>query len=101
MERTGAVEITSGTTAQRPSSPAAGMMRYNTDNAQFEGYSSAWGGFGGASGASGNAVFYENDTNVSASYSITSGKNAMSAGPITINNGVTVTVPSGSVWTVV
>ena len=98
---TGAVEITSGTTAQRPSSPAAGMMRYNTDNAQFEGYSSAWGGFGGASGASGNAVFYENDTNVSASYSITSGKNAMSAGPITINNGVTVTVPSGSVWTVV
>ena len=33
---TGAVEITSGTTAQRPSSPAAGMMRYNTDNAQFE-----------------------------------------------------------------
>ena len=55
----------------------------------------------GASGASGNAVFYENDTNVSASYSITSGKNAMSAGPITINNGVTVTVPSGSVWTVV
>ena len=98
---TGAVEITSGTTAQRPSSPAAGMMRYNTDNAQFDGYSSAWGGFGGASGASGNAVFYENDTNVSASYSITSGKNAMSAGPITINNGVTVTVPSGSVWTVV
>ena len=57
---TGAVEITSGTTAQRPSSPAVGMMRYNTDNAQFEGYSSAW-VLGGASGVSGNAVFYEND----------------------------------------
>ena len=98
---TTALKVPTGTTAQRPSSPAAGMMRYNTDNAQFEGYSSAWGGFGGASGASGNAVFYENDTNVSSSYSITSGKNAMSAGPITINNGVTVTVPSGSVWTVV
>ena len=52
-------------------------------------------------GATGNPVFYENDTNVTASYTITSGKNAMSAGPITVNNGVTVTIPNGSTWTVV
>ena len=45
--------------------------------------------------------FYENDTNVTASYSITSGKNAMSAGPITLNANIIVTIPSGSVWTVV
>jgi hypothetical protein len=53
-----------------------------------------------AAGAAGG-VFYENNTNVTADYTITSGKNAMSAGPITIDSGVTVTVPSGSTWTVV
>jgi hypothetical protein len=31
----------------------------------------------------------------------TTGKNAMTAGPITVASGVTVTVPSGSSWTVV
>jgi hypothetical protein len=46
-------------------------------------------------------VFYENSTTVSADYTITSGKNAVSAGPITIASGVTVTVPSGSRWAVV
>ena len=46
-------------------------------------------------------VFYENSTTVTLDYTITSGKNAMSAGPITIGSGVTVTVPSGSTWTVV
>ena len=45
--------------------------------------------------------FYENSINVSADYTITTGKNAMSAGPITINTGITVTVPSGSTWTIV
>lgn len=48
-----------------------------------------------------NGIFYENDQNVIADYTISSGKNAMSAGPITIANGITVTVPSGSVWTIV
>jgi hypothetical protein len=43
----------------------------------------------------------ENDTTIAANYTITTGKNAMSAGPITVNSGVTVTVPTGSVWTVV
>ena len=95
------IQIPSGTSAERPGTPTAGMIRYNSENQQFEGYAAAWGGFGGAAGASGNAVFYENDTNVTASYQITSGKNAMSAGPITLDAGVIVTIPSGSVWTVV
>ena len=56
---------------------------------------------GGASGASGNQVFYENDIEVTASYTITSNKNAVTAGPITVQSGVTVTVPSGSSWTIV
>ena len=55
---------------------------------------------GGASGGGANQVFYENDQTVTANYTITTGKNAMSTGPITVNSGVTVTVPSGSVWVV-
>ena len=52
-------------------------------------------------GASTNTVFFENDTAVGVGYSITSGKNAMSAGPISINAGIAVTVPSGCSWTIV
>jgi hypothetical protein len=59
------------------------------------------GGGGGATGFGTNKVFYENDTIVTDSYSITAGKNAMSAGPIQIAIGATVTIPSGSVWTIV
>jgi len=99
---TGYVDIPAGTTAQRPGSPNTGMLRFNTNYARYEGYDgSSWGQLGGAGGSGGNAVFYENDTNVTTSHTITTNKNAMSAGPITINNSVTVTVPNGSVWTVV
>jgi len=46
-------------------------------------------------------VFYENDVAVSVNYTITTSKNAMTAGPIDIESGVTVTIPSGSVWSIV
>ena len=59
------------------------------------------GGAGGAGGAGTDKVFYENDITVAASYSISIGKNAMSAGPITLGGSVVVTIPNGSVWTVV
>ena len=52
-------------------------------------------------GASTNTVFFENDNSVDVSYTISSGKNAMAAGPIAIKSGVTVTVPSGSFLTIV
>jgi hypothetical protein len=55
----------------------------------------------GATGGGNDAVFYENDTIISTNYTINTNKNAGSFGPVTINNGVTVTVPSGSVWVVV
>ncbi len=42
-----------------------------------------------------------NSKNVSTSYTIPSGSNAMSAGPVTVDSGITVTVPSGSRWVVV
>lgn len=55
----------------------------------------------GATGGGSDQIFYENGQNVTADYTITNGKNAMSAGPITINSGVTVTVGSGETYTVV
>ena len=61
----------------------------------------AGGSGGGAVGAGTDKVFYENDIGVAQSYTITSGKNAMSAGPITLGGSVVVTIPNGSVWTVV
>ena len=52
-------------------------------------------------GASTNTVFFENDKLVEVGYQITSTKNAMSAGPISISAGIAVTVPSGCSWTIV
>ena len=55
----------------------------------------------GGGGTVADDCIYENSQTISTNYSITSGKNAMSAGPITVASGVTVTVTSGSTWTVV
>lgn len=55
---------------------------------------------GGARGTGSDDVFYENGQTVNASYTISTNKNAMSTGPITIASGVSVTVPSGSRWVV-
>ena len=46
---TGSLDLPAGTTAQRPSSPNSGMIRYNSELSQFEGYGSAWGAIGGSS----------------------------------------------------
>jgi hypothetical protein len=101
LEGTGAVDIPVGTTAQRPTA-SQGMLRYNTTTSSFEGYDgSAWGSIGGgASGGGTDTVFYENTMTVTTNYSLPSGSSASSVGPITINSGITVTVPSGSNWVV-
>ena len=52
-----------------------------------------------ATAFSGGAI-YENADDIAANYSITAGKNAMSVGPITIADSVTVTVPSGQRWVI-
>jgi hypothetical protein len=44
---------------------------------------------------------YENLQTITANYVITTGSNAMSAGPITIADGVSVTISDGSFWTIV
>jgi hypothetical protein len=101
---TGSAVMPSGTTAQRNGSPNAGNLRFNTTDTSFEGYDgSAWGAIGGGGGASGggsDAIFYENGQTITTSYSITASTNAMSTGPLTVNSGVSVTVPSGSRWVV-
>ena len=55
----------------------------------------------GATGGGSDQIFYENGQTVTTNYTITNGKNAMSAGPITINSGVTVTVGAGETLTIV
>lgn len=99
---TGSAAIPAGTTAQRDVSPSAGFLRFNSTDTSFEGYNgSGWGSIGGgASGGGSDAIFYENGQTVTADYTITSATNAMSTGPLTINSGISVTVPSGSRWVV-
>jgi hypothetical protein len=62
---------------------------------------SAWVSVPGAVGGEGNKPFLEHDNTVTADYTVTTGRNVISAGPITVDSGATVTLPSGSVWVVV
>lgn len=98
----GYVRIPVGTTAERPSPGVTGYVRYNTTNNQFEGFGSGWGALGGgATGSGGDRVFVETSQNVTASYTLSSGYNAVTAGPVTIATGVVVTIPSGANWVIV
>lgn len=93
----GAAFMPSGTTAERPVSPATGYQRFNTTLGKPEVYNgSTWGSMGGgATGGGADAVFQENSTTVTTSYTLSTGKNAMVVGALTLNSGVTVTVPTG------
>lgn len=143
---TGAVQLSSGTTGQRPTG-AAGKLRFNTTTTEFEGYNgTAWASVGGsaisndtstatnlyplfAAATSGTASsvytsnaqylfkpstgelsvkaprasngIVVNSATISENYTIATGDNGMSAGPVAVNSGVTVTVSSGSTWVVV
>ena len=95
------VKLPIGTTAQRPGSPLGGMIRYNSDTDRFEGYTTTWGSIGGgATGGGTDEVIQENELIVTTNYTLSTGYNAMSVGPITINSGVTVTIPSGQRWVI-
>ena len=94
---TGALQLPSGTLAQRPTG-VAGKIRFNTSTPGFEGYNGTnWGSIGGAQ-ASG--AVYENKQVIASNYTMSTGYSGESVGPITINSGVTVTIPSGSRWVV-
>ena len=96
---TSAIKLPVGTVAERPT-PAAGMLRFNDDTDVFEGYNgTAWGSIGGGSNITAYGL-WENASVISANYTIGTSNNATSSGPITINSGITVTVPTGSRWVV-
>jgi hypothetical protein len=105
VDKTGpfaSAEIPAGDESQRDVSPDAGYFRFNTDINKFEGYNGTnWGSVGGgATGGGSDEVFIENDQIVTANYTIPTGRNAMSTGPIEIADGVEVTVSSGSTWVI-
>jgi len=100
---TGVVFLPAGTTAQRPTLDANTRgIRYNTDLLTFEGWDgTSWTGVGGgATGGGADKVFVLNEQVVTTDYTIPTGQNAHSAGTITIDTGVTVTIPDGSQWVI-
>ena len=97
---TSAFRLPVGTTAQRPGSPAAGDIRFNSTTTEAEIFNgsifTAVGGGAGATGGGNDQWVFENDQNVTQNYEITANKHAHSVSP-TINSGVTITVPSGAI----
>ena len=95
---TGSLTLPVGTTTERPSSPAEGMIRRNTTDSAFEGYTgTAWAPLGGgAVGGGSDAWVVETDQTVTTSYELSSGKHGTTVSP-TINSGATITVPSGAI----
>jgi hypothetical protein len=97
---TGSLATPTGTTGQR----AGTGIRYNTTLSRYEGYdinASAWSTIGGgATGGGANQAFYENDQNITASYTIGATKNAMTTGPITITHIEVTGAISGTTLTV-
>ena len=99
---TDAVTVPKGSVAQRGGG-VAGKFRYNTDVNKFEGHNgSSWGTVGGgATGGGSDEIFMENGQTITTAYTMSATKNAITAGPISINSGITVTVPSGARWVVI
>ena len=103
---TGAAFIPSGTTAQRPSSPSNGYLRYNTTLGTAEIYSNgSWGSVGGgATGGGADKVFVENEYTITSNYTIPVGKSAVTVadenGDIHISDGVDIILNNGSRWVV-
>ena len=96
---TGSAKLPAGSTGQRDGSPSAGYIRWNTTDTSAEVYDgSAWAAVGG--GNTTDKGLYEMAHTIAVNYAMTSGNNAISAGPITINTGISVTVETGSTWVI-
>ena len=100
---TTAWRVPSGTTAQRPGAPLAGMMRWNETLGTYEGYDGDdWGQIGGgATGSGTDRVFVLNEQTVNTTYTIPDEMNATSCGPITIINTAEVIIGDGENWSIV
>ena len=108
------LRIPSGTQAQRPTGVSVGTIRFNTDTDSAEIYKSddgtgnaGWAGIsGGGPSLGADSIIRTNPTTVSENITVgpTAGdefQNGMSAGPITIGNGYTVTVETNGTWSIV
>ena len=98
---TGSFQVSQGTTAQRPAGTANGRLRYNSTEGAFEGHTAAgWGEIGGGGPSLGtNSIIRTNALTISENITIPASSNGMSAGPITIADGNTVTV--NGTWSIV
>ena len=82
--------------------PAVLTVGSNGQSLVSDGTDISWGdSAAGAGGGGSDKIFWENGQTVTTNYTITNNMNAMSAGPITINNGITVTIGDGETWTIV
>ena len=97
--------LPSGANITTAAGDEAEFIEYAAGDYRCTNYSKANGeavvGGAGATGGGSDEVFYENGQTVTTSYELTAGKNAMSAGAITINSSIEVTVPSGATWVIV
>jgi hypothetical protein len=100
----GTLAVTNGGTGQTTATAAFNALtpsqtsnsgKYLTTN----GSAASWAAVD--AGASAGGVIWENSLIISANYTLTTSKNGFSVGPITINSGISVTVPSGQRWAVI
>jgi len=95
---TGAFALPTGTIAQRPSAPAPGSMRYNSNTSVVEAFTaSAW---NAVSGGTINGVFMQNLNVITSSFTSSNGTNYLSTGKVTQTGG-NVVINSGSTWKVI
>jgi hypothetical protein len=91
--------VVADNTANRPASPELGMIRYNTDENRTEVYNGTEWEAVAISGGTGAITV--NSTSVTQDYTIDTGQNGHSVGPVTVATGSTVTVANGQRWVVV
>lgn len=114
LNQTSVLQLPTGTTANQPTGISPGTIRYNTDLDAAEIYKQddgtgnpGWAAVSGGGPALGtDSIIRTNPNTISENITVgpTAGAefaNGMSAGPITIGNGFTVTVESGGSWSVV
>ncbi len=104
---TGFLKIPAGTTAQQPTGGAlaVGQFRWNTTLGKAEIYDGSSftevGGGGGAVGGGDDKMFLNYGQTVTEDYAIPANTNSLTAGPVSIANNKSVTIPSTSNWTIV
>jgi hypothetical protein len=89
--------LLAGDGSGNPSTLSVGTNTHvlTADSSEATGLKWAAAAAAGATGAGGDEVFVENERVVTTNYTLSTNKSAMCVGPLTINTGVTVTIPSG------